>query len=199
MRTYSLAVWSLFSSVLLVAQHPGSAVFHAAPAARNPSPSERFALRGAPERWLPPVSEQEKALLVVRPGRTQTGLHRDVETGTVENGGSLERLPDGSTVWRMILRSPGAASLRLHFEDFHAGGGRLWLTELNQHEPRTFGPYTGAGLFGNGEFWGDVLFGEALLLEFQPVSTDSRALPFRLSESSHLCAAPITFEQASCD
>ena len=173
-----------------------SAVFHAPQKVTQPAPGQRLELRAAPERWLAPLTPEERAARNVRPGLTQIGVHRPVSA--TEGEGSWQTARDGSSVWRLVLRSPGAVAMRLHLAEFHAGDGQLWITELLADRPQTFGPYDGDGIHGDGEFWTNTALGEAVLIEFQTRSR-SRTVPFRIPEISHLTELPITVAKAGPD
>jgi hypothetical protein len=172
------------------------AVFRAPEKVQQSAPSQHLTLRAAPERWLPPVTAVERASKQVRPGLTQIGFHRAVTPADVE--GSWQTSRDGSSIWRLILRSPGAAAMRLHLEEFHAAGGQLWITELHENQPQSFGPYSNDGVHGDGEFWTSVAIGEAVLIEYQTTSR-SRSLPFRIAEISHLTGLPVLLAKPSPD
>ena len=173
-----------------------SAVFHGPQKAQQGAPGQRQTLRAAPERWLAPVTAAEREAKRVRPGLTQIGIHRGVTAADLEGGWQTAR--DGSSIWRLVLRSPGAAAMRLHLENFHAGAGELWLTELHGDQPQSFGPYTGDGVHEDGDFWTNAALGEAVLIEYQNNSR-SRSLPFRISEISHLTGLPIQLGKPSAD
>ncbi len=187
----------LLSTSLIAQRGVPPAVLHAAPAkAAAAAPGARYALRAAPERWLEPVSASERAAKKVRAGLTQIGMHRGVSEANLE--GSWQTARDGSQIWRLVLRSPGAAGIRLHMEEFHAGPGRLWISELQGDKPQTFGPYTLDGIHNDGEFWTNTALGEAVLIEFETTSR-SRTLPFRISEISHLTEFPVQFGKGGAE
>ena len=178
-----------------------SAVFHGPQKAQQGAPGQRQTLRAAPERWLAPVTAAEREAKRVRPGLTQIGIHRGVTAADLE--GVWQTARDGSSIWRLVLRSPGAAAMRLHLENFHAGAGELWLTELHGDQPQSFGPYTGDGVHEDGDFWTNAAMGEAVLIEYQTnlnqTSLRSRSLPFRISEISHLTDMPIQLAKPAPD
>jgi hypothetical protein len=48
------------------------------------------------------------------------------------------------------------------------------------------GPYTADGVFGDGEFWTDVVLGDSITVVFEPAPADtSGVIPFRIEELSH--------------
>jgi hypothetical protein len=79
--------------------------------------------------------------------------------------------------WRQALRSPGAVGLRVHFTGFSVGGGRVWLHDGRRFKPQVFGPYTKRGLFGDGDFWSDVLYGDTVVVEYEPEGSGSFQIP----------------------
>ena len=90
-------------------------------------------------------------------------------------------------VWRLQITSPGARSLRLHFKNFNVGKGLVWL---HNSRGQVYGPYTGQGLFGDGDFWSDSAPGDRLTIEYQPdpMQADAalaKAVPFRVRRISH--------------
>jgi hypothetical protein len=172
------------------------AVFHAPQKVTQPAPGQRLELRAAPERWMAPLTAEERTGRRVRAGLTQVGVHRSVSAA--EGEGSWQTARDGSSVWRLVLRSPSAVALRLHLENFHAGDGQLWITELLADRPQTYGPYEGDGIHGDGEFWTNTALGEAVLIEYQTRSR-SRTVPFRIAEISHLTELPITVAKPGPD
>jgi len=186
---FALATFSLFAQ-----RGVPSATYHAPQKERQSSPGQRLQLRAAPERWLAPVTTEERAARQVRAGLTQIGIHRGVTPADLD--GVWQTARDGSSVWRLILRSPGALAMRLHLENFHSGGGELWLTELQGDKPQSFGPYSSDGVHGDGEFWTNAALGEAVLIEYQ-TNSRSRSLPFRISEISHFTDLPVQLPKPS--
>jgi len=191
-----LIFFLLLTTSLFAQRGVPSAIFHAPQKVRQASPSESLTLRAAPERWLPPVTAAERASKQVRPGLTQIGFHRAVTPADAEGGWQTAR--DGSSIWRLVLRSPGAVAMRLHLEDFHASEGQVWITELHGDQPQSFGPYANDGIHNDGEFWTNAALGEAVLIEFQ-TSSRSRSLPFRITEISHLTGLPIEIAKPTPD
>jgi len=173
-----------------------SAVYHAPEKERQAAPTRRFALRPAAERWMAPLTDEERNARRVRAGLTQIAVHRAARAEDLR--GTWETARDGSAVWRLALRSPGAAAIRLHLEEFHAGDGRLWITEMHGNEPQTFGPYSGEGIHGDGEFWSNAALGEAVLIEYEPAGR-SRSLPFRIAEISHFTSLPVAIAKPDAE
>ena len=74
--------------------------------------------------------------------------------------------------------------MRIHFRDFAIGAGSLWL-----HSPsgQVVGPYSGSGLYGDGDFWSGIVFGDSLTIEYLPDGAAAEeAVPFQIVEISHI-------------
>ena len=74
--------------------------------------------------------------------------------------------------------------MRIHFRDFAIGAGSLWL-----HSPsgQVVGPYSGSGLYGDGNFWSGIVFGDSLTIEYLPdPAAAEEAVPFQIVEISHI-------------
>jgi len=144
-------------------------------------PSSRLALG--------PLTEEERNRPSRRPGLPVVGVVRQLRTdGAAE--GRCERLPDGVMVWRLELESAGAAGIRVRFEDFDVGDGRVWLYA----DDETLGPYSGRGIFGDGEFWTGAIFADRIVIEYEPSrgSACSDEPPFRIREITHLWETPLS-------
>ena len=74
--------------------------------------------------------------------------------------------------------------MRIHFRDFAIGAGSLWL-----HSPsgQFVGPYSGSGLYGDGDLWSGIVSGDSLTIEYlpDPVAAEE-AVPFQIVEISHI-------------
>ena len=90
-------------------------------------------------------------------------------------------------VWRLQISSPEATALRVHFQNFNVGNGRVWL---RNGKGQVDGPYAGQGMFGDGDFWSDNVLGDSLTIEYQPDPLQAsaalaKAVPFRIRRISH--------------
>jgi len=87
---------------------------------------------------------------------------------TIQRGnGAITGTEDGGFVYTMTLSSPEAAALRVHFTGFRlppATGVYLYTDET-----QAFGPYTGRGPFGDGEFWSHTVVGDYVILQLRHV------------------------------
>ncbi len=102
--------------------------------------------------------------------------------------GALRKSQDGGYVFTMTVESQGAAGLRVHFSDF-------WLPAqaelyLFTSENQVFGPYTGGGPNGDGEFWSHTVMGERAILQLRhfgsPTKEDLEDTWFVISEIGHI-------------
>ncbi len=137
----------------------------------------------ASERRLGPV--ERPAADPAAAGAYRSGVHRAIGRG-LDAEGRWEAAGDGRRVWRAAIRSSGAEAIRVHFRRFQAGDGAVWLRSGGS----TFGPYTGAGVWGDGDFWSEAAFGESVTIEFVPAAGAGDAVPFEVAEISHLWDNP---------
>jgi V8-like Glu-specific endopeptidase len=106
----------------------------------------------------------------------------------VRDNGALRETDDGGYVYTVNLSSPGATGLRVHFEGFSLprAAGVYLFTDDGQ----VFGPYTGQGPHGDGEFWSHTLIGEQVHLQLRHVGpasdADLRATSFRIADIAHI-------------
>lgn len=87
--------------------------------------------------------------------------------------GAMTLAADGGYVFTTALSSPDATALRVHFTGFHlaANAGLYLYTE----DGEVFGPYTGRGIHGDGEFWSHTLMGDYVLLQLRHVGPATNA------------------------
>ena len=86
----------------------------------------------------------------------------------------------GGFVWSAAIEVAGATALRLHLTgvDLPAGAA-LYVYNLAGH---AFGPYTGKGPLGNGEFHTHTVFGERLILQLEAPAGAPRAPRLTVAE-----------------
>jgi hypothetical protein len=90
-------------------------------------------------------------------------------------------------VWRLSVTSPSAAGLRIHFTEFNAGAGQVWIYR-DDASSEIDGPYSAGGPYGNGDFWSGTIAGDSAVVEFAPVSPAGgagAAVPFRIRQIAH--------------
>lgn len=144
-------------------------------------PGIRLGLPKAQEFALGPLSESETARLAEPSTLLKIGIHRSVAPAALSAGTWLTT-SEGGRVWRMSLRSPGSEGIRVEFRNFSVGSGKVWV----HNGAQVAGPYTGRGLFDNGQFWTATVFSEAVTIEYEPeTGADTTALPFQIGTISH--------------
>ncbi len=139
-------------------------------------PSFKTDLRNVPEVKLPAFQRNPEAGLQPM----KVGEHRALPADALKKG-KWSRAADGSKIWRLAVVSPGAQSIRVHFQQFRVGIGRVWV----HNGKHVGGPYTGGGTFGEGDFWSHTIAGERIVIEFAG-DLRSGELPFTVTEISHL-------------
>jgi lysyl endopeptidase len=166
-----------------------SAAYHAKASARSARtaalrPSVRFRLAAPRTLELKPLTGQESIPTATARGNRVAGKSRPIAWDSLPQASS-ETLPDGRTLWRMAFRSPGAAGLRIHFSNFDVGAGSVWV--YAKENGKTPSAYSGKGLFGDGDFWSEVMIADTAVVEYQSEGADAPAeLPFRIDEISHV-------------
>lgn len=179
-----------FLPLALCAQHvPGA--FSQGPrvapsSARNRVPPGYASKLEAPIAWDPGPLTPDESVPLPRYGARQIGVQRAVAPDRLTRGVNVT-LPDGRRAWRAAFHSAGAVALRVHFQDFSAGDGEVWL-----YDPRhasVAGPYTGRGLFGTGEFWSASVLSDEAIVEFDAPAGAPMAPPFRVDAVIHQWAS----------
>ena len=139
-------------------------------------PSLRLSLPPPAAIALPPLGPDDLQRLQPQGGRPPViGVHRRLPPGVVTrsfSGGTVKTTAEGAwqstavgRLWRLKMTSPGARAMRVHFRDFAIGAGSLWLHSASG---QVVGPYSGSGLYGDGDFWSGIVFGDSLTIEYLP-------------------------------
>ena len=165
----------------------------AAPAVRPPS--LQLSLPPPAVAALPPLGPDDLQRLQPQVGRPPViGIHRPLPPGSVSlsfSGGTARTTAEGAwqaipggRLWRLRITSPSARAMRVHFRDFAIGAGKLWLYSAGG---QALPPYTGSGLYGDGNFWSDIVFGDSLTIEYLPdPAATEEAVPLQIVEISHI-------------
>ena len=158
-------------------------------------PSLQLSLPSPATAVLPPLGPADLQRVQPRPGRPPViGVHRQLPPGVVTLSLSGETVMTtareawqstaSGRVWRLKLTSPSARAMRIHFQDFAIGAGRLWL---HAESGQVVGPYSGSGLYGDGDFWSGIVFGDSLTIEYMPdKEAATEAVPFQIVAISHI-------------
>lgn len=90
----------------------------------------------------------------------------------------------GQFVWSAPARSAGAVAMRIHFSNVDlADGAELFVhNDLGQ----AFGPYTGMGSFGDGEFWTETLVGSEITIQLHGPSRAVELSSFSIESIAHI-------------
>ena len=104
----------------------------------------------------------------------QVGILRSSRLSS-ESIASRLRLSDGRILKTFAIKSPGAVSIRVHFENINLGpDDELYVYGVNP-DTHISGPYVAAGPFGDGKFWSDTIDGDTVVVE-AAVGSDSTAI-----------------------
>ena len=158
-------------------------------------PSLQLSLPSPAAVALPPLGPDDLQRLQPQEGRPPViGVHRRLPAGAVTrsfSGGGVKTTAEGAwqsteagRLWRLKLTSPSARAMRVHFRDFAIGSGSLWM---HSADGQTVGPYTGSGLYDDGDFWSGIVFGDSLTIEYLPdPAAAGEAVPFQIVAISHI-------------
>lgn len=101
-----------------------------------------------------------------------------------ENSGITFKLEDGTKIWKLGLRSEGAYSLNVIFEEFVVPpGARLFL--YNPDKSQVLGAFNSNNMQKSGEFAIAPVAGEELLIEYHEPADAEFPGRLRLSEVNH--------------
>ena len=154
-------------------------------------PSYRNALPHSAEHRLRRLEAIDIERVREGSGPLQAGVHRPLASSAADEG-RWDVLDDGRRIWRLAVTSPGASGVRFHLSNFQVGNGRVWVHDGNGDPNGIHGPYTGSGLYGDGDFWTDIVLSERAVLEYEPAEPESFGqVPFRMIEISHLFDLPV--------
>lgn len=120
-----------------------------------------------------------------------TGRVRDLPA-EVMAAGRWRNTPSGERVWRLVLQSEGAESVRVHFAGFDIGNGKVWiLSPGDRNGDSALGPFSGRGIFEDSEFWTGAVPGDSVLIEYLPENPVPGDLPFRIDRIAHIFSSPL--------
>ncbi len=158
-------------------------------------PSLQLSLPSPAAVALPPLGPNDLQRLQPQEGRPPLiGVHRRLPAGALMpsfSEGTVKTTAEGAwqstavgRLWRLKMTSPSARAMRIHFRDFAIGAGSLWLHSASG---QVVGPYTGSGLYGDGDFWSGIVFGDSLTIEYLPDGPSAgEAVPFQIVAISHI-------------
>ncbi|MFN7924176.1 MAG: hypothetical protein U0Q16_29005 [Bryobacteraceae bacterium] len=132
-----------------------------------------------PTIHLGPLTEAERSK-PAKPGVAAIGVHRTLPPGSLKKGKWMKDA-GGHKVWRLRIQSAEAKGLRLHFTAADLGSHKITLRGSGS---AAYKPYTGKGPLGDGDFWSEVVEGDAVTIEYD--GDPSKPPPFQLAAISHL-------------
>ena len=98
--------------------------------------------------------------------------------------GEWTDLPNGDRVWRMAVRSQGALSLAVFFDQVNLPeGGRLYLYKTDNWQ--LFGPYTPEKMPAGKRTWLGLIDGDQAVLEYYEPQSARGMLPFHIYRIDH--------------
>jgi len=155
------------------------------PIAKELPLTQKQELGAAPVFKLSPLDDSVRDLPSPRHGVARVGARRALASSVLGQG-AWQSAADGASVWRLSLESENAVALRVHFVNFNAGAGKVWIHDTANQQ--TYGPYSGLGRFEDGRFWTEAIFGDSIEVEYVPAAgrASSGAPPFEIPEISHL-------------
>jgi len=95
----------------------------------------------------------------------------------------------------VAVTSPGAKRVRVHFTNFHAGAGEVWV--FAPGDPFAFAPYTDRGPNRSGDFWAAAVDSDTAIVAFAAPAFQTPARPpFEIDALTHEWPAT---DAASCE
>lgn len=120
-----------------------------------------------------------------RMGLPRVGRNRNLPRTTVPGSWSVNG--GGQWYWKAAVQARGAHGIRLHFRNFDVGSGQVWIHDGDPANGQAFGPYSGRGAFGDGDFWTEMIFQDTVYLEYlRPDAQPGSPPPFEVTELFHL-------------
>jgi len=148
----------------------------------------------APYR-LGAVRQTELDAVARQPQLPMVGIERSLDAAP-QAGGEWLALDDGKAVWRMAIQSDGASGVRVHFHDFAAASGAVWV--YSEDRSQVFGPYTGSGIDESGDFWSHTVFADTVVVEYL-ADQRTETVPFSITKISHLMTSEQTMSAGNCE
>ena len=116
----------------------------------------------------------------------QIGINRSVEVSPNTRAQKFVN-PDGSQLVVLIIKSPSASGVGVHFRNFALADGEEVYVYGATTDSIVFGPFTDKGPWGSGEFWSGTVDGDTAVIEFYK-RTDENGQGFEIFEISHILA-----------
>ncbi len=145
--------------------------------------ARRTFISDAPLHSIVPVADSVRRFI---DGNRVIG--RTYSVAAMSLAGSWDYASDGARAWRIRIRAPGAAMLRVHFTSFDVGAGTVALySDSGGSDNRGMQAYAGTGVFSDGDFWSGLVSGDTVIVEFVPEGNERPdRLPFRIAQVATL-------------
>jgi len=141
------------------------------------------------------------ASILTSRAENQVGIDRPVDED-IDSLAETVRNSDGTRIRLFAIKSPGAAALRVHFQDVDLAEGDQLFVYGSDSVSHVSGPCIGRGPFGDGDFWSDAVEGDTVIVEHFVKSRRSTS-QIRVSEVGHmfigLDQSPILPQLLSCE
>jgi hypothetical protein len=144
-------------------------------------PSKRYGLIPDITAFTVGLSRFERSY-VVPFERNQIGVHRHVGVTSRSHGHAFQN-SDGSEVVFVAITSPGALSMRVHFDGFDIPDGDEVYVYGNTGDSSAAGPYELKGLWNDGDFWSATIEGDTAIIEYY---RKGRSGEFSIPEVAHV-------------
>jgi len=102
----------------------------------------------------------------------QIGVNRSVEVSPNTRAQKFIN-PDGSQLIVLIIKSPGASGIGVHFRNFDLADGEEVYVYGAASDSIVFGAFTDKGPWGSGEFWSGTVDGDTAVIEFHKNSNEN--------------------------
>ena len=112
------------------------------------------------------------------------GIGRDVNPAAAT--GQWIDGPEGTSLWVLDIRSPGAIGIRVHLRDVAMPQGAEVVAFAPETPGAAEGPFTDHGVLGTGVVWTPTTFGDTCRLEMILPKGAARVLPFTIDSIQHI-------------
>ncbi len=94
---------------------------------------------------------------------------------SIDNAGTWTELPDGSKIWQLQIKSPGALAQVVYYDKFHLPvGSKLFL--YNEDKTQVIGAFTWKNNPPSGYFANELIYGDLVTLEYyEPAGIKDKA------------------------
>jgi len=149
------------------------------------TPEEREVV--AEDALMDGAMQQKMRVGLVKELHVPMGFGRDITARATahELFGAVRGRAAGGFEWAGLVRAPEAAAMRVHFTDFNLPEGAELYIHTNAG--MAYGPYTGRGPNGTGEFWSNTVSGAELVMQLNAAGNEAPA--FTISGVGYLTEA----------